>query len=431
LRFAGSNTNPVRTRDELTNRAKEVIIRCQKLALFSEDSGGTRRTFLSPPMRDCHKEIGGWMTALGAEVAIDAAGNLRGFYAGAESKAPRLLLGSHLDTVPNAGAYDGVLGIVLAVALLEALDGRQLPFGIEIVGFSEEEGVRFGTPFIGSRALTGRLDENLLARKDSSGISVRNAIEEFGLNPREIPLAAIGDEILGYVEFHIEQGPALETMKRPLGVVEAIAGQSRLEFTFLGRANHAGTTPMDLRYDAIAGAAEWITVVEREAHKVPGLVATVGSVEAKPGATNVIAGEARLTLDVRHGLDEVRTRAVETLVLEAEEIAKGRGLSVRHNVLLNQQAVAMDSFLIHEIEQAIQKTGCEPHRMVSGAGHDAMILAEKVPAAMIFLRTPGGISHDPAESVAIEDVALAIECGLQLLDQLSLSPTFHKRMSRA
>jgi allantoate deiminase len=382
-------------------------------------------------MRDCHREITGWMAAFGAEVRIDAAGNLRGFYAAAESNAPRLLLGSHLDTVPNAGAYDGVLGVVLAVALLEALDGRRLPFGIEIVGFSEEEGVRFGTPFIGSRALTGRLDDNLLERKDPRGIFVRNAIEEFGLNPREIPLAALGNDILGYVEFHIEQGPVLETLKRPLGVVDTIAGQSRREFTFVGRANHAGTTPMHLRYDAIAGAAEWIAAVEREALKVPGLVATVGSIEVKPGATNVVAGEARLTLDVRHGLDEVRTRAVENLVRAANEIAKQRGLSVSQNVLLSQSAVAMDPFLIHEIELAIRKTGCEPHRMVSGAGHDAMILAEKVPAAMVFLRTPGGISHDPAESVAVEDVAKAIECGLHLLDQLSSSPTFYKRMCRA
>ena len=398
---------------------------------MSEDSGSTRRTFLSAPMHDCHKEITGWMTALGVEVRVDAAGNLRGLYAGEESKSPRLLLGSHLDTVPNAGAYDGVLGVVLAVALLQALNGRRLPFAIEIIGFSEEEGVRFGTPFIGSRALTGRLDEKLLARTDPRGISVRQAIEDFGLKPREIPSAALGDDILGYVEFHIEQGPVLETMKRPLGVVDAIAGQSRLEFIFVGRANHAGTTPMHLRYDAIAGAAEWITSVEREANKIPGLVATVGAIEAKPGATNVITGEARLTLDVRHGLDDVRTRAVEDLIHGAEEIAKRRGLAVRQNALLSQSAVAMDPFFIYEIEQAIRNAGCEPHRMVSGAGHDAMILAEKVPAGMIFLRTPGGISHDPAEAVAIEDVAKAIECGLHLLDQLASSPTFHKRMCRA
>jgi len=421
----------VRTKGETTNRAEEVIARCRKLAHFSEDPGSTRRTFLSAPMHDCHREIAAWMTALGVEVRIDAAGNLRGFYAGAESKAPRLLLGSHLDTVPNAGAFDGVLGVVLAVALLEALHGRQLPYGIEVVGFSEEEGVRFGTPFIGSRALTGRLDKKLLSRKDPRGISVRTAIEEFGLNPQEIPLAGLGDGILGYVEFHIEQGPVLEALKLPLGVVDAIAGQSRLEFTFVGRANHAGTTPMHLRYDAIAGAAEWITAVEREANKVPGLVATVGAIEAQPGAANVIAGETRLTLDVRHGLDQVRTRAVENLIREGEEIAKQRGLSIRQNIVLSQSAVAMDPFLIHEIEQAIREAGCEPHHVVSGAGHDAMILAEKVPAAMIFLRTPGGISHDPAESVAIEDVAKAIECGLHLLDQLSSSSTFHKRRCRA
>jgi allantoate deiminase len=421
----------VRTTGEAINRAEEVIVRCQMLAGFSQDSGSTRRTFLSAPMHECHKEITGWMAACGAEVRIDAAGNLRGLYAAAESKAPRLLLGSHLDTVPNAGAYDGVLGVALAVALLEALDSRPLPFGIEIVGFSEEEGVRFGTPFIGSRALVGRLDRELLDRQDAGGISVRRAIEDFGLNAREIPQAVLGSDILGYVEFHIEQGPVLEALQRPLGVVEAIAGQSRLEFTFVGRANHAGTTPMHLRCDAIAGAAEWIGAVERKAHQVPGLVATVGKIEARPGATNVIAGEAKLTLDVRHGLDEVRTRAVDELGGEAEEIAKRRGLSVSQNTLLSQQAVAMDPFLISEIDNAIRKSGCEPHHMVSGAGHDAMILAERVPAAMIFLRTPGGISHDPAESVAVEDVAKAIECGLHLLDQLASSSTFQRRTCRA
>jgi allantoate deiminase len=187
---------------------------------------------------------------------------------------------------------------------------------------------------------------------------------------------------------------------------------------------------MHLRHDALAGAAEWISAVEREARAAPGLVATVGKLEAKPGATNVIAGEARLTLDVRHGMDAVRSRAVDDLTRAAKEIARLRGLSTESKVLLNQPAVAMDSILIDEIEHAIQKAGCEPHRMVSGAGHDAMILAEKFPAAMIFLRTPGGISHDPAESVALEDVAKAIECGLHLLDQLASSPPFHKRMYR-
>lgn len=419
------------TKNDTTNRAREVIARCQKLASFSEDSGAIRRTFLSPPMRDCHHEISKWLQPLGIQFRIDAAGNLRGLYPAATPGAPKILMGSHLDTVPNAGAYDGILGVVLAAALLEALAGRKLHFAIEIVGFSEEEGVRFGAPFIGSRALVGTLDQDLLARCDAQGISVSQAIENFGLNPAEIPQEALKEDILGYVEFHIEQGPVLENLGRPLGVVEAIAGQSRLEFIFVGRANHAGTTPMNLRHDAIAAAAEWISAVERQAQTASGLVATVGRIDVKLGATNVIAGEARLTLDLRHASDQIRIDALNRLTRSAEEIARRRGLSVNWKTLLSQPAIAMDPFLVNEVEAAIRASGCEPHRMVSGAGHDAMILAEKVPSAMIFLRSPGGISHHPAESVLLEDVANAIDCGLQLLDRLSTPHIFQKRMPRA
>lgn len=382
-------------------------------------------------MRDCHREITKWMKAAGADVGVDAAGNLRGLYLEAQPAAPRLLLGSHLDTVPNAGAYDGVLGVVLAVALLESLEGRRLPFGLEVIGFSEEEGVRFGAPFIGSRALVGRLDEELLNRRDAHGISVAEAIEDFGLNPREISRAALTNDVLAYLEFHIEQGPVLESLERPLGVVEAIAGQTRMQLLFVGHANHAGTTPMHLRRDAVAAAAEWISAAERTAHSDPGLVATVGQIEAKPGAINIIAGEARMALDLRHKSDAVRVRAADVILREAEEIARRRGLSMRSSILLDQPSVAMDPFLIDEVEQAIIKTACQPHRMVSGAGHDAMILAEKVPAAMIFLRSPGGISHDPAESVSTDDVARALECGLHLLDQLATSTVLQKRVFRA
>lgn len=407
--------------------ARTAIERCHKLAAFSEDHGGIRRTFLSPPVRECHREIKAWLEPLGAAVTIDAAGNLRGFYPAAAADAPRLLVGSHLDTVPNGGAYDGVLGVVLGVALLESLEGQRLPFAIEVVGFSEEEGVRFGAPFIGSRALVGRLDEALLGRKDADGVSVREAIAGFGLDPRRIPAAAAGSDTLGYLEFHIEQGPVLDQLNRPLGVVEAIAGQNRLEFTFAGGANHAGTTPMNLRHDAIAAAAEWITAVEAEALRTPGLVATVGNVTAKPGAINVIAGEARATLDIRHGTDAVRASALEKLIRAAKEIGAKRGVSVQNAVLMDQAAVAMDAALTLEAEDAIRRAGCQPHRMVSGAGHDAMILAEKVPAAMIFLRTPGGISHDPSETVRVEDVAKAIEAGSHLLDQLAVSPAMQRR----
>jgi allantoate deiminase len=260
---------------------------------------------------------------------------------------------------------------------------------------------------------------------------VREAIKEFGLNPAEVSQAEVQSDTLGYFEFHIEQGPILEKLNLPLAAVEGIAGQSRLELVFLGRTNHAGTTPMHLRCDAIAGAAEWIGVVERLAMETSGLVATVGKIEAKPGAANVIAGEARLTLDVRHISDEIRVQAVEDLIRQANGLAARRGLTVRESPLLNQPAVAMDPFFIGQIEQAIVQTGCKPHRMVSGAGHDAMILAEKVPSAMIFLRTPGGISHDPAESVLQDDVEKAIACGLHLLDRLASSPDFYKRTNRA
>ena len=411
--------------------AEEVILRCRRLASFSEDTVGTRRTFLSAPMRDCHREVSSWMNSLGMSISMDAVGNLRGFYPAASPAAPRLLIVSHLDTVPNAGAFDGILGVVLAVALVESLRGSKLPFAIEVIGFSEEEGVRFGVPFIGSRTLVGRVDEELLGRKDANGISVRKAIQDFGLNPNELSKAALRDDVLGCLEFHIEQGPVLESLGRPLGVVEAIVGQNRLEFTFSGQANHAGTTPMNLRHDALAAAAEWIVVVETLAKQTPGMIATVGFVEAKPGAANVIAGEVRATLDIRHASDRARTEALDELIRQAESIAARRGVAMKWQTLLAQNAMAMDPFLTEQIEHAMEKASCEPHRLASGAGHDAMILAEKISAAMIFLRTPGGISHDPAESVYLDDVAKALECGQYLLTQLATSRDFLGRACRA
>lgn len=415
------------TADQIQAQARTAIARCRKLATFSEEPGRITRTFLSPPMHDCHREILAWLSATGVQTSIDAAGNLRALYPGATPQAPRLLIGSHLDTVPDAGAFDGILGVVLGVALLETLNGERLPFAIELLGFSEEEGVRFSIPFIGSRALAGSLDDNTLSRADAAGISIAAAVERFGLNPLNISGAALRGDILGYLEFHIEQGPVLEELDLPLAAVEAIVGQSRLEFAFFGRANHAGTTPMHLRRDALAAAAEWMTAVEREAQSIPGLVATVGAIHTKPGATNVIPGETTLSLDVRHGSDDARNTAVETMIRVAEDTAARRKLDVRHRMVAAQSSVPMDPFLIGQVEQAIRHAGCTPHHMVSGAGHDAMILAEKVPAAMIFLRTPGGISHNPAETVQVEDVEKAIRAGLHLLHQLAALPTLPSR----
>src|ERR1700736_3052394 len=334
--------------DVIADRAEKVIARCKRLASVTETPGNTCRTFLSDAMRECYRVVGDWMEAAGAEVTIDAAGNLRGLYSAEQTVAPRLLLGSHLDTVPDAGAYDGVLGVVLAVSLLETLEDCRLPFAIEVIGFSEEEGIRFGTPFIGSRALAGKIDDELLNRTDGNGVTVRTAIENFGLKPAEISKAAMNKDSLAYVEFHIQQGPVLESLGIPLGVVESIAGQTRGEFTFLGRANHAGTTPMNLRHDAMAAAAEWILEVEQVAKREKGLVATIGRISATPNAANVIAGQVRLSLDVRHKSDHVRARAADFLAVQAEEISHRRGLTLERKILLNQPAAFMDPFLIDQ-----------------------------------------------------------------------------------
>ncbi len=398
--------------------AHGVIARCKSLAECTSESGFTTRPFLSEPMREVHLRLGAWMQQAGMSVSIDAVGNLRGGYAAQQPSAPRLFIGSHLDTVPRAGAYDGVLGVVLGVALVELLDGRRLKFHIEVVGFSEEEGLRFGVPFIGSRALIGGIDGELLGRRDANGVRVVDAIRAFGLDPLRIGDAQAGGDSLGYVEFHIEQGPILESLGLHLGVVEAIAGQSRLEMIFKGQANHAGTTPMHLRHDALAGAAEWITSVEKEAHATAGLVATTGRLHAEPGASNVIPGIVHASLDVRHADDAVRRPAVERLLRSAQEIAARRGLSVSWERHLDQAEVAMDTSLTGTLERAVANSGYPVHRMISGAGHDAMIVAKRMPAAMLFLRSPGGISHHFSETVLEEDVAAALVTGLRFLEEM-------------
>src|ERR1700685_1235381 len=305
--------------NDLREQADKVIARCRYLAQFTEEPGQIKRTFLSPAMRDCTEAVQGWMEAAGMQVLTDAAGNLRGRYPGSSSTS--LMIGSHLDTVPNSGAFDGVLGVMMGLALIEALEGEKLPFAIELVGFSEEEGVRYSRPFIGSRALVGRVDAELLAAVDHDGISLAQALASFGLDPSRIAECVLGDEVAGFLEFHIEQGVLLESEDKSLGVVGAIAGQTRAEITFTGRPRHAGTTPMRLRNDAVAGAAEWISEVERIALQTPGMVATVGDLRTHPGAGNVVAGQLRASLDVRYAEDAVRHQAVDHLLAESRSIA--------------------------------------------------------------------------------------------------------------
>jgi allantoate deiminase len=394
---------------ELREPAEKVIARCRYLAQFTEEPGQIKRTFLSPAMRECMQAVQGWMESATMQVVTDAAGNLRGRYPGSSSTS--LMIGSHLDTVPNSGAFDGMLGVMLGLSLVEALNGEKLPFSIELVGFSEEEGVRFHRPFIGSRALVGRLDSDFLATKDSDGISIAEALTSFGLDPLKIKDCQLGDEVSAFLEFHIEQGILLESEDKSLGIVQAIAGQTRAEMTFTGRARHAGTTPMRLRNDAVAGAAEWVVEVERLALETEGLVATVGDLRTHPGAGNVVAGQLRASLDVRHEEDAIRHRAVDILLAQADSIARRRGLTIASRMQMDQPAVAMDAGLCSLAAEAIHDIGMQPVSMVSGAGHDAMILAERVPSTMIFLRSPGGISHHPEESVRPQDVQNALAAG--------------------
>ena len=389
----------------MSGPVQNVFDACRTLASFTEEPGRITRTFLSSPMHDVHRVLGQWMHSFGMTVSVDAAGNLRGVLAG---DSPRILIGSHLDTVLDAGAYDGVLGVVLGVALAEIASRRPHRPAIEVIGFSEEEGVRYGIPFIGSRALVGTLDRGTIGLAE-------DAIREFGLDPARIPDARFGPEISAYLEIHIEQGPVLESLQLPLGVVDAIAGQSRLNFTFEGQANHAGTTPMSRRADALTGAAEWIMEVEREAVAHHGLVATVGRLIAQPNASNVIPGSVTVSLDVRHACDEARHAAVRQLISAATGIAGRRKLEVFQHQHLDQAAVPMNAALCQKLAAAVEAAGYPVHHMASGAGHDAMIVAPHIPATMLFLRSPGGISHAPEETVLPEDVAAALAVGEKFL----------------
>lgn len=385
----------------MTSRAQRVIACCRTLATFTEEPGRTTRTFLSSTMRDVHQYLGEWMSSIGMQVSVDAAGNLRGLLPG---DGPRIMIGSHLDTVPNAGAFDGILGVVLGIALAETAGRR----AIEVVGFSEEEGVRLGVPFIGSRALVGTLDEATVALAEP-------CIRQFGLDPANLANARFSHETAAYLEFHIEQGPVLESLQLPLGVVDAIAGQSRLEVTFEGQANHAGTTPMSLRHDALAAAAQWIVLAEQTATAHDGLVATTGRMQVEPNATNVVPGRVTVSLDVRHRCDENRQAAVRQLLTGASTIAGRRGVKTHYERRLDQPAVPMDAALRERLATAVEAAGYPAHRMTSGAGHDAMIVAPHIPSAMLFLRSPGGISHSPEETVLVEDVEAALAVGEKFL----------------
>jgi allantoate deiminase len=412
-------TEATPTQTGAPSRAAAAIAECRLLATMTEEAGRTTRRFLTPPVAQVHAHLRARMEALNMTVSVDAAGNLRGLWRpNTAHHEKRLILGSHIDTVPDAGAFDGVLGVVLALQLVEEAQANSLPLSIEVIAFSEEEGVRFGVPFLGSRAVAGRFNPALLALTDAEGVSMETAIRTFGLNPGDLTDAQLSDDAIGFLEIHIEQGPILETENLPLGLVTGIVGQTRCELTFTGQANHAGTTPMHLRRDALAAAAEWITAVENLAcdprysiGEESALVATVGKLQVEPNAGNVIAGSVRLSLDLRSNRDSIRDTAVTELLDQATAIAAKRGLTCEARRRMEQPAVSMDEELTALLAASVEAAGIPVRRISSGAGHDAMVMATRVPSAMLFLRSPGGISHHPAETVLEEDVAAALGVG--------------------
>ena len=386
--------------------------RCDILGGISEEPGLLVRPYGSGAMRRVNDVVAGWMREAGMSVRTDAIGNLIGRYEAREENAPTLVLGSHLDTVRDAGRYDGPLGVLVALACVERLNasGERLPFAVEVAAFADEEGLRFGTTFLGSSVFAGTFDPGLLDLTDARGATIAEAVRAFDGDPEA--LAGDGPRpggLLGYCEVHIEQGPVLEGLGLPVGVVSGIQGQSRVGAGFVGEAGHAGTVPMRGRGDALCAAAEFVLAVEETARGEDGMVATVGTIEVHPGASNVIPGEARLTLDLRHGDDAVRVRVLEALRSRAEGMAAARGLELAWQVRQESGAVPMDEGLTALLARAVEDLGIPAHRLTSGAGHDAAEMAAVAPVAMLFVRCERGISHNPLESVAEPDVAAAVE----------------------
>ncbi len=386
-----------------------VLARCDELANITDEPGGITRGFLSPAMARANRRAEVWMRQAGLETQQDAAGNLIGLRRSPVPDAPVLVLGSHLDTVRNAGRYDGVLGVLLAIDAVASLGGEALPFDVEVLAFSDEEGLRYGVPFLGSQAMIGELDPLWLERLDDQGISIQQAIEAWDGNPASLTCRFRGRPCLGYLEAHIEQGPQLELAGQSLGVLDSLCCASWLRCRFVGQADHAGTTPMDLRRDALPAAAELVLETERLGLQTDDLVATVGCLEPSPGAGNVIPGQVELSLDLRHPQRAVLDEAIHDLLRSGETVALRRGLTFEHEVLLHQDGITADSCLSETLAEAAVACGHPAPRLVVGAGHDAMILARRMPVTMLFLRTPGGLSHHPDESVLAPDVDAALQ----------------------
>ncbi|CAN5173335.1 allantoate amidohydrolase [soil metagenome] len=391
--------------------ATEILERCDELATISSQPDRLERVHLSPEHKAANALVAEWMTEAGLTTWQDAAGNQCGRLEGATPGLPALLLGSHIDTVPDAGRYDGMLGVLLAISVARRIrrSGIALPFALELVAFSDEEGTRFGNALLGSRAYAGTWNEDWWNLTDKDGITLAEAFQDFGLDPARLPGAFRRPEnFIGYLETHIEQGPILEDHDRRLAVVTSIAGARRFSATVTGTAGHAGGTPFDRRKDALVGASEIVVAIERICRE-RGTIGTVGRLQAFPGGVNVIPGRVEFSLDVRAEFDTDRDETLRQITAAAHEIVERRGLTLTSTEIYRADAVPCDTALMTAIETGIHATGdAEPMAFWSRAGHDGMAMVHLTPIAMLFLRCRGGISHAPGEHVKRSDVAAAL-----------------------
>jgi allantoate deiminase len=393
----------------MESQAGRLMARLDALAAFTDDPPRLTRLCLSQSHRRAAEQFIAWAKQSGLSPRIDPVGNVRARYEGQRPDAPALMIGSHIDTVRDAGRYDGALGALAALSVVEGLaaQGRRLDVAIEIVAFGDEEGVRFPCTLTGSRGLVGVNEPEALAQKDADGVSMRDALKAFGGDPDRLA-AARAEGVAAFVELHIEQGPVLEAERRPLGVVSAINGATRLSAVVTGSAGHAGASPMDLRRDALAAAAEMVLAIEARARFEPELVATVGRLEVEPGAVNVIPGRARFTIDVRAPRDERRQRAVADIAAALAAIAKRREVRLELTPTHEAKGYVCNPTIVAGLEAAVVAVGADPRLLPSGAGHDTMVMGQRWPAGMLFVRCKGGISHNPAESISEDDCAIAL-----------------------
>ena len=390
---------------------QQIMALADRLAHWSEAPDGLTCTYLSAAHRAVAAEIRGWMDQAGLATAIDVAANVVGRYGADDPNAPTLILASHYDTVRNAGKYDGRLGVLVALVVTEHLQrlGRKLPFHLDVIAFSEEEGVRFSSSFLGSSAVAGRFDPRLLERHDADGITLAAAMAAAGLDPAGIPaLARRREELVGYLEVHIEQGPVLLDEGLPVGIVSAIAGTVRCMVTITGTAGHAGTVPMARRHDAAAAAAELVLFVEQRCARAPSLVGTVGQLAVPNGAINIIPGRCELSLDIRAADESTRDAAVFDVMTEIGRIAAKRGVIIESKEVQRTAAVRCSPRLQSLLADAVARAGAKPRYLPSGAGHDAMMFDGITDTAMLFVRCGnGGVSHSPREIITAEDADVA------------------------